>query len=166
MTADPPQLGATMLDAVGRALVRRDLPSARRALKRGLEENVSEEDLVYGGLWVLLLERIVGVATDGTAGRALEGSVSRPSWTGRLASWANGRISDADLNKLAQSAAQRVEAQFYIAMARKAAGDASADERLRAVSKSPVIDLLEVHIAREMLAPELRLDVPRNASLP
>ncbi|WP_438014657.1 hypothetical protein WMF18_27650 [Sorangium sp. So ce315] len=166
VAADRPQLGAAMLDAVGRALVRRDLPSARRALKRALEENVSEEDLVYGGLWVLLLERTLGVATDGTAGRALEGSVGRPSWTGRLASWANGRISDADLGKLAQSAAQRVEAQFYIAMARRAAGDASADERLRAVSKSPVIDLLEVHIAREMLAPELRLDVPRNARLP
>ncbi|WP_437285246.1 hypothetical protein [Sorangium sp. So ce406] len=166
VAAEPPQLGATMLDAVGRALVRRDLPAARRALKRGLDENVGEEDLVYGGLWVLLLERTLGVATDGTAGRALEGSVGRASWTGKLASWANGRISDADLGKLAQSAAQRVEAQFYTAMARKAAGDASADERLRAVSKSPVIDLLEVHLAREMLAPELRLDVPRNASLP
>ena len=59
-----------------------------------------------------------------------------------------------------------MEAQFYTAMARKAAGDAAADERLRAVSKSPVIDLLEVQLAREMLAPELRLDVPRNASLP
>jgi cellulose synthase operon protein C len=59
-----------------------------------------------------------------------------------------------------------VEAQFYTAMARKAAGDAGADERLRAVSKSPVIDLLEVHLAREMLAPTLHLDLPRNAVLP
>ncbi|XYH94375.1 hypothetical protein ACMHYB_42065 [Sorangium sp. So ce1128] len=166
VAAEPPQLGATMLDAVGRALVQRDLPAARRALKRGLEANVDEDDLAYGGLWVLLLERSLRVATDGTAGRALEGSTGRTSWTGRLAAWANGRISDADLGKLAQSAAQRVEAQFYTAMARKAAGDAGADERLRAVSKSPVIDLLEVHLAREMLAPELRLDVPRNASLP
>ncbi|WP_437660343.1 hypothetical protein [Sorangium sp. So ce1182] len=166
VAAEPPQLGATMLDAVGRALVQRDLPAARRALKRGLEANVDEDDLAYGGLWVLLLERSLGVATDGTAGRALEGSTGRTSWTGRLAAWANGKISDADLGKLAQSAAQRVEAQFYTAMARKAAGDASADERLRAVSKSPVIDLLEVQLAREMLAPELRLDVPRNASLP
>ncbi|KYF79127.1 hypothetical protein BE17_38390 [Sorangium cellulosum] len=146
--------------------MQRDLPAARRALKRGLEANVDEDDLAYGGLWVLLLERSLGVATDGTAGRALEGSMGRTSWTGRLAAWANGRISDADLGKLAQSAAQRVEAQFYTAMARKAAGDAAADERLRAVSKSPVIDLLEVQLAREMLAPELHLDVPRNASLP
>ncbi|WP_437964909.1 hypothetical protein WMF04_35300 [Sorangium sp. So ce260] len=166
VAAEPPQLGATMLDAVGRALVERDLPAARRALKRGLEANVDEEDLVYGGLWVLLLERSLGAATDGTAGRALDSAANRASWTGKLAAWANGRISDADLGKLAQSAAQRVEAQFYTAMARKAAGDAGADERLRAVSKSPVIDLLEVHLAREMLAPELRIELPRNASLP
>ncbi|KYF88489.1 hypothetical protein BE18_02700 [Sorangium cellulosum] len=92
--------------------------------------------------------------------------MSRASWTGKLAAWANGKISDADLGKLAQNAAQRVEAQFYTAMAKKAAGDAGADERLRAVSKSPVIDLLEVHLAREMLAPELRIELPRNASLP
>ncbi|WP_437332638.1 hypothetical protein WME98_06495 [Sorangium sp. So ce296] len=166
VAAEPPQLGATMLDAVGRALVERDLPAARRALKRGLEANLDEEDLVYGGLWVLLLERSLGVATDGTAGRALDSAVNRASWTGKLAAWANGKISDADLGKLAQNAAQRVEAQFYTAMAKKAAGDAGADERLRAVSKSPVIDLLEVHLAREMLAPELRLELPRNASLP
>ncbi|WP_437275614.1 hypothetical protein WME90_30755 [Sorangium sp. So ce375] len=166
VAAEPPQLGATMLDAVGRALVERDLPAARRALKRGLEANVDEEDLVYGGLWVMLLERSLGVATDGTAGRALDGTTSRASWTGKLAAWANGGLSDADLGRLARSAAQRVEAQFYTAMARKVAGDAGADERLRAVSKSPVIDLLEVHLAREMLAPTLHLDLPRNAVLP
>ncbi|CAN96018.1 putative secreted protein [Sorangium cellulosum So ce56] len=166
VAAEPPQLGATMLDAVGRALVERDLPAARRALKRGLEANVDEDDLIYGGLWVLLLERALGVATDGTAGRALDSATSRASWTGKLAAWANGGLSDADLGRLARSAAQRVEAQFYTAMARKAAGDAGADERLRAVSKSPVIDLLEVHLAREMLAPALHLDLPRNAGLP
>ncbi|WP_437670952.1 hypothetical protein [Sorangium sp. So ce131] len=166
VTAEPPQLGATMLDAVGRALVRRDLPAARRALKRALEANVDEDDLVYGGLWVLLLERSMGVATDGTAGRALEAATNRATWTGKLAAWANGRISDADLAKLAQSAAQRVEAQFYTAMARKAAGDPGADERLRTVSKSPVVDLLEVHLAREMLTTELRPALPPNVNLP
>src|SRR5690606_3870202 len=97
------------------------------ALKRGLEANVNEEDLIYAGLWVLLLERELGVATDGTAGRALEVATNRSSWTAKLAAWANGKISDADLGTLAQNTAQRVEAQFYTAMARKAAGDPSAD---------------------------------------
>jgi cellulose synthase operon protein C len=165
-TSERPLLGATMLDAVGRALVRRDLAGARTALKRGLEANADEEDLVYGGLWVLLLERELRVGTDGTAGHALDIATNRASWTAKLASWANGRISDADLSTLAQSAAQRVEAQFYTAMAKRVAGDPAADERLRAVSKSPILDLLEVHLAREMLAPSVRPELPRNVSLP
>jgi hypothetical protein len=121
---------------------------------------------VYGGLWVLLLERELHVATDGTAGRALDIATNRASWTAKLAAWAKGKISDADLGTFAQSAAQRVEAQFYTAMSKKAAGDPGADQRLRAVSKSPILDLLEVHLAREMLAPALRPELPRNVSLP
>jgi hypothetical protein len=34
------------------------------------------------------------------------------------------------------------------------------------VAKSPVIDLLEVHIAREMLAPRLQAEVPGGVKLP
>jgi hypothetical protein len=161
-----PLFGATMLDAVGRALVRRDLSAARKALRRGLDENADQEDLVYGGLWVLLLERELKAQPDGTAERALGSAMSRTSWTAKLAAWANGKLSDADLGTQAQSAAQRVEALFYTAMAKKVAGDPAAMERLRAVSQSPVLDLLEVHLAREMLAPRLVADVPANVKLP
>ncbi|EYF08730.1 hypothetical protein [Chondromyces apiculatus] len=160
-----PILGATMLDAVGRALVRGDLTSARAALQQGLEENAENDDLVYGGLWVTLLERQQRVPTDGTAERALSGAKSG-SWTGRLAAWATGKLSDQDLGTAAQSAAQRVEAQFYTSMARRVAGDPNAAEGLRAVSRSPVIDLLEVHLARELLAPRVKADLPRNVKLP
>jgi tetratricopeptide (TPR) repeat protein len=159
-------LGETMLDAVGRALVRRDLAAARSALKQGLEGDANPDDLIYGGLWVMLLERELGAATDGTAERALRASGNRPSWSAKLVAWANGKLSDADLGTSAQSLAQRVEADFYTAMARKVAGDPGAAERLRAVSKSPVLDLLEVHLAREMVAPSLRADVPRGLPIP
>jgi hypothetical protein len=161
-----PLLGATMLDAVGRALVRRDLTAARKALRRGLDDNAGEDDLVYGGLWVLLLERQLRAPPDGTAERALSAATNRASWTAKLVAWANGKLSDADLGTQAQSAAQRVEALFYTAMAKRVAGDPAGDERLRAVSQSPVIDLLEVHLAREMLAPPLRAELPPNVKLP
>src|SRR5262249_29370035 len=144
---DRPTLGATMLDAVGRAFVRRDLVAARAALKRGLEGDAPEEDLTYGGLWVLLLERELKVPTDGTAERALRAGGNHASWPSKLAAWANGKLSDADLATLAQNTSQRVEADFYTALARKAAGDPSAVDRLRAVAKSPIIDLLEVQLA-------------------
>lgn len=160
-----PLLGATMLDAVGRAMVRGDLGAARAALRQGLEENAEVDDLVYGGLWVLLLERQQRATTDGTAEQALSGAKAG-SWTGRLAAWATGKLSDADLGAQAQSAAQRVEAQFYTSMAKRVAGDPGAADGLRAVSRSPVIDLLEVHLARELLAPRLKADLPRDVKLP
>lgn len=163
--AERPILGATVLDAVGRAFVRRDLPAARAALKRGIEADVPEEDLVYGGLWVLLLERELRAPTDGTAERALRGG-DRGSWVAKLSLWANGKLSDAELASSAQNAAQRVEAAFYAAMAKKVAGDPGAEESLRQVAKSPVIDLLEVHLAREMLAPQLSAELPGGVKLP
>jgi tetratricopeptide (TPR) repeat protein len=163
---DRPSLGPAMLDAIGRALLRRDLPSAQAALKRGLEGEVGEDDLVYGGLWVLLLERELKVPADPAVERALRASGGHPSWTGKLAAWANGKMTDADLSTAAQSAAQRVEAGFYTAMARKVAGDPAAETSLRAIATSPVIDLIEVQLAREMLAPRMRADLPGNVQLP
>ena len=163
---DRPVLGATVLDAVGRALVRRDVGSARAALKRGLDGEVDEEDLVYAGLWLLLLERDLKVPTDGTAERALRAGAGRASWTGKLAAWGSGKLSDAELVTMAQSTAQRVEADFYTALARKVAGDPGAEARLRDVAKSPVIDLLEVRLAREIVAPRVATELPRNAAVP
>lgn len=164
--SDRPTLGATMLEAVGRALVRHDLSAARAALKRGLEGDAPDEDLVYGGLWLRLLERELQVTTDGTADRAMRVGTSRTSWTAKLAAWASGRMSDAELGTAAQSASQKVEALFYTAMGRKIAGDPAATERLRDVVKSPVMDLLEVQLAREILAPRLRAAVPGDARIP
>ncbi len=163
--ADRPTLGAAMLDAIGRALVRRDLVAARAALKRGIEGDVSEEDLVYGGLWVSLLERQSKTPADGTVERALRAG-SKTAWTAKLAAWAAGKLSDADLGAAAQSTSQRVEAAFYTAMAGKAAGDPSAEQRLKQVAGAPVIDLIEVQLARDLTAPRVRADLPRGVPLP
>jgi tetratricopeptide (TPR) repeat protein len=162
---DRPALGAAMLDAVGRALVRKDLPAARAAVRRGIDGDAPEEDLVYAGLWLLLLERDQHQPGDGMAERALR-STNRVAWTSKLAAWANGKLSDAELGRAAQSAAQRVEFDFYTAMSKKVAGDPGADDRLRAVAKSPVIDLLEVQIARELYAPRVRTELPGGISIP
>lgn len=163
--ADRPTLGAAMLDAIGRALVRHDLAAARGALKRGIDGDVSEEDLVYGGLWVSLLEREMKAGTDGTVGRALRAGQKSP-WTSKLAAWASGKLTDADLSTAASSASQRVEAAFYTAMARKVAGDPTADQRLKSVAAAPVIDLLEVQIARDLTAPPMRAPLPGGVQIP
>jgi tetratricopeptide (TPR) repeat protein len=163
--SDRSTLGAAMLDAIGRALVRHDLGAARAALKRGIEGDVSEEDLVYGGLWVSLLERELKAQGDGTSERALRAG-PRGAWTGKLTAWASGKINDAELSTAAQSASQRVEAAFYTAMARRVAGDPSAQERLKAVAGAPVIDLLEVQLARDLTAPRMRADLPGGVQIP
>jgi len=159
-------LSATVVDAIGHAFVRKDLAAARSALRKGLDADVRDEDLVYGGLWVQSLERELKATADGTAETALRRATSRVAWTGKLAAWASGRMTETDLANAAQSAAQRVEAQFYTAIARRAAGDPAGDTRLRDVAKSSVIELLEVQLARELLAPRMRTELPRGLSVP
>lgn len=163
---DRPTLGTTMLDAVGRALVRKDLPAARGALKRGLDAEVNEEDLVYAGLWVSLLEQELKVAPDGSSERAIKAGGARASWTSKLANWASGKLSDKDLNAAAQSASQKVEAAFYAAMKRRASGDAAAEADLRTVATAPLFDLFEVQIARDLVAPRVKASLPGNVVLP
>jgi tetratricopeptide (TPR) repeat protein len=162
---DRSTLGAAMLDAIGRALVRRDLGAARAALKRGLDGDANDDDLVYGGLWVQLLEHELKATADGTVERALRAG-SKTAWIGKLTAWASGKLSDSDLGAAAQNASQKVEAAFYTAMAKKVIGDPGADQKLRAVAQSPVIDLLEVQLARELLAPRVRADLPGNVQIP
>jgi tetratricopeptide (TPR) repeat protein len=162
---DRAALGGAMLDAVAHALARKDLVAARAAVRRGLDADAPEEDLVYAGLWLQLLERDARQPSDGTAERALR-STNRGAWTSKLASWATGKLSDSDLARSAQSAAQRVELDFYTAMAKKVAGDPTADARLRAVAKSPVLELLEVQIARDLYAPRATTTLPGGVQLP
>jgi tetratricopeptide (TPR) repeat protein len=164
--SDRPVLGPTVLQVVSRALVRRDLDGARVALKQGLEADLDAEDRIYGGLWLQLLERELRASPDGTAERALQGAGDRDAWVSKLSAWATGKLTDDGLGAAAQNAAQRVEAEFYVAMARRAAGDPAAVERLRAVSTSPVIDLVEVQLARDLIAPPLQVQLPPNTQLP
>lgn len=164
--SERPLLGAAVLDAVGRALVRRDVNAARVALRHGIDGDVADDELVYGALWVMFLERELRVQSDGTAAQALRMSGDRATWTGKLSAWASGRMSDSELLSAAHNTAQRVEAIFYTAMQKRAAGDPSANDKLREVAKSPVIDLLEVNLAREMLAPRIQADLPAGTALP
>ncbi|UQA60148.1 hypothetical protein [Polyangium aurulentum] len=164
--SDRPVLGPTVLQVVSRALVRRDLDGARVALKQGLEADLDPEDRIYGGLWLLLLERELRASPDGTAERALQGFGDRDAWVSKLSAWAGGKLTDEGLAAAAQNTSQRVEAQFYTAMARRAAGDPAAVERLRAVSTSPVIDLVEVQLARDLVAPPMQVQLPPNTQIP
>jgi tetratricopeptide (TPR) repeat protein len=160
-----PLLGATVLEAVGRALVQHDVDAGRAAVKHGIEGSIPNDDLVYAGLWLTLLEREAGVPSEGTAARAIEAGSNR-GWVGKLAAWANGKVSASELHAAARNASQRVEAAFYTSLAGKIAGDPEAEAHLRSVAQSPIIDVLEVQLARELTVPRLHAELPKNIRLP
>ncbi len=151
--SDPDEVSAALLEALARAYVARDLEAARRLARKALAANLGEDSMVYVGIWLQALEREARAKTDGTAAEALAQVKTGPSWPGRLSAWAQGKLNDADLARAARTPGQRLEAQFYGALSRRAAGDAAgSDSALRAVAQAPALDLMEAQIARELVA--------------
>jgi len=168
--ADLNQLSATVLDASRRALTRGDLSAARDAVRRALEVGLPDEDLVYVALWLRLLEKRLGLAGDGTVEEALDAVESRFGWPGKLRAWGRGQLDDASLLRAARNRVERTEALFYTAMIKNGKqGDGTYLSGLKAVARSETIELVEVTIARDLLAEQragLQLELPDNVTLP
>ncbi len=165
MGGDRAVVGATMLQVASNALVRGDLEAARGALRKGVDAGAPIEDLVYGALWLMLVEKQLRATPDGTVSDILDGAVGSSAWVGKLAAWGKGKLSDEALISQAFSESTRVEASFYVAMGRRAAGSTEGDS-LRKVAESPVLDLMEVQIARDLLAPRTSYALPKGAKIP
>jgi len=168
-SSDPSQLTATVLDAARRALTHADLRAARRAAQRAVAANLSSEDVVYVALWLQLVEKKLNVPSDGTVEEAYAGVDENSGWPARLRAWARGKLSDQDLASAARSASEKTEATFYAAMLKQqAGGDSSKD--LERVAQSSAIDLVEVTIARDLLAmrakPAADYKLPASVKLP
>jgi hypothetical protein len=168
--ADPGQLSATVTDAARRALTSRDLQGARAAVAQAVEAGLPAEDLVYVALWLELLELELSVPSDGSVESAFSAMDDATGWSGKLRAWGRGKLGDSELLSGARSAAQRTEATFYAAMARRVRGDLSAYAELEKVTRSPAVNLVEVGIARDLLAQRAGagagLKVPPNIALP
>jgi len=168
-SSDPNQLTATVLDAARRALTHADLRASRRAAQRAVAANLASEDLVYVALWLQLVEKKLNVPSDGTVEEAYAGVDENSGWPARLRAWARGKLSDQDLASAARSASEKTEATFYAAMLKlQTGGDSSKD--LERVAQSPAIDLVEVTIARDLLAmrnkPAPDYKLPASVKLP
>jgi Tfp pilus assembly protein PilF len=109
----------------------------------------------YFALWGVIAARLGRLDDDAGAARALEalapGTSEAASWTGRLAQRYTGSIDRTRLLEYARTRGQRAEALFYDAMLKRAAGDASAEEDLRAVLATEVMRYWEYEMAWEML---------------
>jgi tetratricopeptide (TPR) repeat protein len=165
--ADSRQLTATVLDASRRAFVSGDLPAARDALRQAVDARLDDEDLVYVALWTKLLEQRLGSPTDGAADEAL-GTIDEDSgWPAKLSAWARGKLTDTQLEKSARTRVQQTEAKFYTAVAKQGkAGDGK--QALSEVAKSEAIELVEVAMARDLVAREmpLKMELPSGVRVP
>jgi tetratricopeptide (TPR) repeat protein len=168
--ADSRELGATILDAGRRAITRGDLSIARSAVQRGVESSLPAEDLVYLALWLKLLEIELAVPSDGSAEDALSGMEDATGWIAKLRAWGRGKLSDAELVAQAQDRVERTEASFYVAMSRRARGDKAAYTELAKVAKSEAVNLVEIGIARDLVAlhsgAETGMRLPASVELP
>jgi tetratricopeptide (TPR) repeat protein len=156
---DMQQLTETVLDSSRRALTLGDLRSARDSVRRAVSADLAPDDTVYAALWLQLLERRLKVSSDGTAEEALARLDGASGWVAKLAAWGRGRMSGQELAEGAGNRIQRIEAQFYRAMA--SPGEKQALERLREVATSEAIQLVEVTIARDLLAGRRKLPRPK-----
>lgn len=168
--SDRGQLTATILDATRRALLGGDLRAGREAVKKAVDANLDDDDLVYAALWLKLLEEKLKVSDDGTVEEAFEAIDESSYWPSRLRAWARGRIDDKALLAAARNRVQRTEAKFYTAMRHQVGGDAAAAlPRLEEVAKSQAIELVEVAIARDVVAKRrgsLGLQLPTGVKIP
>ena len=168
-SSDPSQLTATVLDAARRALTHADLVAARRAAQRAVAAGLGSDDVVYVALWLQLVEKKLNVPSDGTVEEAYAGVDENSGWPARLRAWARGKLSDQDLANAARSPSEKTEATFYTAMLKLQAG-ADSSKDLERVAQSQAIDLVEVSIARDLLAmrgkPAPDYKLPPNLKLP
>jgi tetratricopeptide (TPR) repeat protein len=166
--SDARQLTATVLEAARRGLTRGDLWSARDAARRAVGASLPSEDIVYVALWLRLLERHLGVPSDGTVEEALAIIDEDAGWPAKLRAWLLGRITDEQLMNTAHGRVEQTEASFYAAMAAYAVKDARALERLERIAKSEAIQLVEVAIARDVVFDKKRVTVklPTDVEIP
>ena len=167
--SDLDQLTATVIDASRRALTRRDLNAARDAVRQAVDAQLSDEDVIYVALWLRLLEKQLNVPSDGTAEEAFATISDASGWPAMLRAWGRGRLDDEALIKAAKGTAQQTEAKFYAAMAKHATGKTDAIPQLKEVAQSAAVDLVEVTIAKDLVASqqgEAQLKLPPNVAIP
>ncbi|MFP6685284.1 MAG: hypothetical protein VB934_11250 [Polyangiaceae bacterium] len=159
-------LPATALDFLSWSLSRNERTAARDAVHALLQTSSAKDPLVYGALWLMLLEEKAGKKPSSVVERVLLDAKDDEAWRGKLARWGRGELSNEMLLKSASQHTERTEARFYAALRRYQNGDASAAADLHSVGSDPLIDLLEVRIARELFDPRDHVKLPKGKKLP
>lgn len=150
---DPGALGGLLLDTARRALTLGDASTARQATRHLLDEDLQDDEIAYAAVWLFLLEQQLKQKPDGSVQEALARTARGRGWPNALSSWALRRMSNEELMARAHTRVEKVEARFYITMSLWVQGDhKAAREGLQQVAQGEAVELIEVAIARDLLA--------------
>jgi len=160
--SDKDTAGIVAIEAASDALLLKDPELGRTALRRALEVDADDEDLVYVALWVRLTEQMTAAkpAHDDAVEKALKSIERGTSWASKLADWSEGKLDDAALASGARDLPQKTEASFYAAMRKLAAGDRAVLPELARIARGNALQLVESRLAEELTAPRVQLGSP------
>ena len=147
---DPRVLSMALIEATATGLLYEDVRTGHKALEDTYNA-ANPEDVAYAALWVQLTERAAGDTSDGVANDALSTVDPGSGWVYHLAQFGLNKLDSAGLVAKANSPVEKTEADFYIAMRKHVRGDASALDALRKIASGPAVDLVETHIAQELI---------------
>lgn len=157
---NPAELEMTLTDMARSALTTGDVRLARLATRSALELGLSPDELIYIALWQKLTEQRARTGSDGLPAQVFQSAQGTTGWLAQLRLFALGQLDGAALLSVAQSIPEKAEAEFYRALTE------SGDADLGQVAKSTAIDLIEVKIAKDLLAPPQQLTIPSHLTIP
>lgn len=147
--ASAEELSTTLTEMARSALTSGDLRLARRATEAAQQFNLPSQDLIYITLWQTLLEQRLAQKHDPLPGRLLTEATDAEGWAATLRQFALGQLDVDALSSAARTLPERAEAKFYRALSLAPGAQAA---ELEQVAHGPAIDLVEVRIARDLLA--------------
>lgn len=154
------ELEITLTDMSRAALTMSDLKLGRTATQTVLDMGLPAENSIYIALWQTLLEQRSGSSSDGMSREVLTRAGKAEGWLDILRKFGLGEIPAGDLESEARGIPQRVEADFYAALS------AGKIDALKKVAESSAVDLIEVRIAQDLVAPKTPYDLPEGIELP
>ena len=115
-----------------------------------------------------LTEQRANSASDGLPLQVFTTANDATGWNAQLQKFALGQLDGAGLERAARTVPERTEAEFYSSLTGKPRGslDAETQASLERVAKSTAIDLIEVKIARDLLAPPQTFTLPAGVTVP
>lgn len=115
-------LGQTMLEAISSLWLLGERDAMRSAFDFGAAHDAPADAMLYAALWLHYEAAQSGKRPPEELASLLENASELGGWHGKLARFALGKLSEAELSAAATSEVDRVEARFYSAMARRARG--------------------------------------------